>query len=177
MKSFHSEQPLIHILHRRMLDVTWEVLEMFIKMFIKAEHIPYSVNKLIKLDATHKSIQKPDKHLGVSRFSFPDLNKARLDKPCAGWISKFYTNLRTGYIRAGQKLLQLPLSNQTLRQLSVIDPSLLGHSRVLPRNQICWDKWPTEFEKDGPFQKIWGPGELPIYDSNGLSAFRQVEKT
>ena len=34
--------------------------------------------------------------------------------------------------------------------------------RVLPRNQIQWDKWPTEFEKDGPFQKIWGPSEIPI---------------
>ena len=49
--------------------------------------------------------------------------------------------------------------------------------RVLPRNQINWDKWPTELEKCGPFQKIWGPSELPIYDINGFSAFRQVEKT
>ena len=50
-------------------------------------------------------------------------------------------------------------------------------SRVLLRNQIHWDKWPTEFEKGGPFQKIWGPSGLPIYDANGLSAFRQVAKT
>ena len=49
--------------------------------------------------------------------------------------------------------------------------------RVLPRNQIHWDKWPTEFEKGGPFQKIWDPSELPIYDANGLLAFRQDEKT
>ena len=48
--------------------------------------------------------------------------------------------------------------------------------RVLPRNQIHWDKWPTELEKCGPFQKIWGPSELPIDDINGFSAFRQVEK-
>ena len=46
--------------------------------------------------------------------------------------------------------------------------------RVLPRYQIHWDKWPTEFEKDGPFQKIWGPCEIPIFDANGLSAFKQV---
>ena len=50
-------------------------------------------------------------------------------------------------------------------------------SRVLPRNQIHFDKWPTEFEKGGLFQKIWGTSELPTYDANGLSAFRQVEKT
>ena len=49
--------------------------------------------------------------------------------------------------------------------------------RVLPRNQIQWDKWPSELVKGGPFQKIWGPTELPIYDANGLAAFRQVEKT
>ena len=49
--------------------------------------------------------------------------------------------------------------------------------RVLPRNQIHWDKWPTEFEKGGPFQKLSGPSELPIYHVNGLPAFRQVEKT
>ena len=50
-------------------------------------------------------------------------------------------------------------------------------ARVLPRNQIHWDKWPSDIEKGGPFQKIWDPSELPIYDANGLSAFRQVEKT
>ena len=48
---------------------------------------------------------------------------------------------------------------------------------VLPRNQICCDKWPTELEKVGPFQKTWGPSEFPMYDAKGLSAFRQVEKT
>ena len=45
---------------------------------------------------------------------------------------------------------------------------------VLSRNLIRRDKWPTEFEKDGQFQKILGPSE---YDSNGLLTFRQVEKT
>ena len=48
---------------------------------------------------------------------------------------------------------------------------------VLPRNQIHWDKGPTEFAKSWPFQKIWSTSEHPIYDTNGLSAFRQVEKT
>ena len=43
--------------------------------------------------------------------------------------------------------------------------------RVLPKIQIHWDKWPTGFEKGGPFQKEWGPGELSIYDANGLSTF------
>ena len=49
--------------------------------------------------------------------------------------------------------------------------------RVLPKNQIHWDKWPTEFGKGGPFQKIWAPSELPIYNANGISAFRQLKKT
>ena len=44
--------------------------------------------------------------------------------------------------------------------------------RVLPRIQIHWDKWPTEFEKGGLFQKIWGPSELSIDDANGLLALR-----
>ena len=48
------------------------------------------------------------------------------------------------------------------------------HCRVLPRNQICLDKWPTEFEKDGPFQKIWGPRQLPIHDSGMV--FQHLDK-
>ena len=48
-------------------------------------------------------------------------------------------------------------------------------TRVLPRIQIQWHKWPTEFEKGGPFQKIWGPSELPTYDANDLSAFRHCK--
>ena len=47
-------------------------------------------------------------------------------------------------------------------------------SRVLSRSQIHWDKWSTECEKGGPFQKIWDPSDLPIYDVNGLSPFRQI---
>ena len=35
--------------------------------------------------------------------------------------------------------------------------------RVLPINQIHGDEWPIELEKGGPFHKIWGPSELPIY--------------
>ena len=55
--------------------------------------------------------------------------------------------------------------------------SLYSKSRVLPRNQIHRDEWPTEFEKGGPFKKLWGHSELSVYDANGLSTFRQVEKT
>ena len=57
------------------------------------------------------------------------------------------------------------------------DLKLEKMTRVLPRNQIHWDKGPTEFNKKWVIQKIWGPSELPIHDTNGLSAFRQVEKT
>ena len=74
----------------------------------------------------------------------------------------------------------------TLAVKVVLNPNTINHSsnlklssvnRVLPRNQIHWDKWLTEFEKGWRFQKIWGPSGLPIYDANSLSAFRQVEKT
>ena len=63
------------------------------------------------------------------------------------------------------------------QKMAVLRAFVFHKHRVLPRNQIHWDKWPTEFEKVGPFQKIRGASELPIYDANGLSAFRQVEKT
>ena len=46
-----------------------------------------------------------------------------------------------------------------------------GLTRVLPRIQIHRDKWPSGFEKDGPFQKILGPSELSISDAKALSAF------
>ena len=45
-------------------------------------------------------------------------------------------------------------------------------NRVLPRIQIHRDQWPTEFEKSGPFQKIWGRCEVHIFETNSLSAFR-----
>ena len=63
------------------------------------------------------------------------------------------------------------------KQFLLFTQSFLSYFRILARNQIHWDKWPTDFNKGGPFQKIWGPSELPVYDANGLSAFRQVEKT
>ena len=51
----------------------------------------------------------------------------------------------------------------------------LWMGRVLPRIQIHWEKWSTEFEKGGPFQKILDPNELPTYDANDLSAFRHCK--
>ena len=47
--------------------------------------------------------------------------------------------------------------------------------RVLSRNQIHWDKWPTGFEKSGPFPKIWGPSELSIYRQWFISIFMSWE--
>ena len=41
-----------------------------------------------------------------------------------------------------------------------------GIGKVLPRHQFHWDKWPSEFEKSGPFQKISGP---PCLDTGQLS--------
>ena len=35
-------------------------------------------------------------------------------------------------------------------------PPFVQKYRVLPRNQIHLNKWPTKFENGGPFQKIWG---------------------
>lgn len=75
MKAFQSEKHLIHTLHTRMLDVTRQ----FLGMFIKPEHIPDRVSKLVKLDVTDRDIQKTDRDLGVGKFAHVDMNKARLD--------------------------------------------------------------------------------------------------
>ena len=48
--------------------------------------------------------------------------------------------------------------------------------RVLSRNQIHCDKWPTELEKCVPFQKIWGPSELPIHDINGSQHLDKLKR-
>ena len=49
------------------------------------------------------------------------------------------------------------------------DPNVQSHVpdsiRDLPRHQIHWDNWPTEFEKMGHFRKYHGPMCLLIQDS------------
>ena len=126
VKSFQSESPVIHTLHRRMLDVTREVLG----MFVKPECIPDRVSELLKLDVTDSSIQKSDKDMNVGRYAYTDLNKARLDKTCRYWVKTLYSDLRKGYVVAAKKILQLPLSNKTLRRLSFLDPVLASHSQT-----------------------------------------------
>lgn len=59
MKKFQSEVPQIHLLHENMVGVT----KKFISLFIKPEHIPESVSKLMKLDVENTSIQKSDRYL------------------------------------------------------------------------------------------------------------------
>ena len=76
-------------------------------------------------------------------------------------------------------------SNWTVQYHTCVDEivsslSLIGFSRyacrVLPRNQIHWDKWPTGFEKVGHFRKYRALVNFP-YATNGWSALRQVGKT
>ena len=126
VKVFQSEKPLIHTLHREMFNITREILG----MFMKPEHISDSVREVLKLDVTDETLQKTDKELQVGRYAYVDLNKARLEKKNYHWVHSLYTNLRSGYIRAAQKLLKMPLGNQTLRKLSVLDPHLANHNQA-----------------------------------------------
>jgi hypothetical protein len=127
VKEFQSEKPLIHTLHSRMYDVTTELFS----FFIKPEYIPNSsVRKLLKVDVTDRGIQKSDKDLNVGKYAYADLNKARMDKACSHWVTSLYSRLRTGYIMAAKKLLQLPLDNKTIRLMSVLDPHMVGHNQT-----------------------------------------------
>ena len=45
---------------------------------------------------------------------------------------------------------------QLLLHFPAIKMKTILSTRVLSRNQIHWDKWPTKFEKGGLFQKIYG---------------------
>ncbi|KAH3831153.1 hypothetical protein DPMN_104415 [Dreissena polymorpha] len=102
-----------------MFDITRDLLG----MFILPEHIPNSITDLLKLDVTDRNIQKLDRDLGVGKYAFTDLNKARLDKRCKYWTAKLYTDLRTGFIMAAKKMLSPPLGNITLRRPAALDPN------------------------------------------------------
>lgn len=126
VKVFQSEKPLVHTLHREMYNITRQVLG----MFVKPEHIPESVRELLKLDFNDETLQKFDKELQVGRHAYVDLNKARLEKTKHHWVRTLYTDLRARYIAAAKKLLKMPLGNQTLRKLSVLDPHLANHNQA-----------------------------------------------
>lgn len=130
VKVFPSEKPLVHTLHREMFIITREILG----MFMKPEHISDSVREVLKLDVTDETLQKTDKELQVGRYAYVDLNKARLEKKNKHWVHHLYTNLRSGYITAAQKLLKMPLGNKTLMKLSVLDPIL--QTTTKPKNQL-----------------------------------------
>jgi hypothetical protein len=98
-------------------------------LFIKPEHIPESVSKLMKLDVENTSIQKSDRDLSVGQYAQPLLTKARMDKSQRYWIDVMSKKLRNGYIEAAKKILKLPLDNQTLRYTSVLDPAFHNHSQ------------------------------------------------
>ena len=126
VKVFHLEKPLMHTLHREIYSITREVFG----MFIKSENIPESVKELLKLDVSDESLQKSDKELQVGRYAYVDMNKARLEKKNHHWLCTLYTDLRAGYIAGATKLLKMPLGNQSLRKLSVLDPHLANHNQA-----------------------------------------------
>ncbi|XP_060560244.1 uncharacterized protein LOC132720200 [Ruditapes philippinarum] len=144
VKSFQAEKPLIHTLHSRMV----EIIEDLLGMFIKPEYIPDKVGQLLKLNVTDLSIQKADKNLGVGKYAYTELSKARLDKACHHWVSKLYENLRTGYVMAAKKILQMPIANKTIRILSVLDPHFVGHSQTENSFKIIAKKLPQVFTAD-----------------------------
>ncbi|XP_053384313.1 uncharacterized protein LOC128550116 [Mercenaria mercenaria] len=126
VKKFQAEVPQIHILHEQMVDIT----KTFLAMFIKPEHIPDNVSALVKLDVSDRSIQKTDRDLAVGIYAQSLITKARMDKAQRHWLELLFMNLRTGYVSAATKILQLPMKNKTIRCLSALDPELHGHSQV-----------------------------------------------
>ncbi|KAH3715330.1 hypothetical protein DPMN_058036 [Dreissena polymorpha] len=144
VKAFQAEKPLIHTLHTRMLEVTRQ----FLGMFIKPEHIPDRVSDLVKLDVNDREIQKADRDLGVGKFAHVDMKKARMDKSCQHWVTKFYSHLRTGYVMAAIKMLKMPLNNHTIRQMTVLDPALVGHSQVEQAMKNLGKKMPQVLSKE-----------------------------
>ncbi|XP_052816458.1 uncharacterized protein LOC128243033 isoform X1 [Mya arenaria] len=126
VKQFQSEKPLIHTLHTRMTEVATELLG----MFMKPEKIPDSITKLMKLDVTDRTLQKPDRGIGVGKYAYTELNKARIDKSCRHWVQNLYANLRHGYVMAAKKMLKMPIDNKTLRWMTALDPDLGNHSQT-----------------------------------------------
>ena len=126
VKQFQSEKPLIHTLHTRMTEVATELLG----MFMKPEKIPDSITKLMKLDVTDRTLQKPDRGIGVGKYAYTELNKARIDKSCRHWVQNLYANLRHGYVMAAKKMLKMPIDNKTLRWMTALDPDLVNHSQT-----------------------------------------------
>ena len=51
-------------------------------------------------------------------------------------------------------LIFYPICVNKKGKLLFFPQCFLPFLRVLPRDQIHWDKWLTEFQKGGPFQKI-----------------------
>ena len=64
IKSFQAEKPLMHTLLVNMLNVTTEILG----MFILPEQIPDKVKDIGALDVTDRNIQKSDTELAVERM-------------------------------------------------------------------------------------------------------------
>lgn len=144
VKVFQTEKPMIHCLHGKIVEVTQNVLS----LFVKPEFISDSVSTLKKLDVTNKDIQKKDKDLGVGKFALADLNKARLDKSCHHWVSQFYNNLRTGYVMAAKKILKMPIENKTIRYMSVLDPYFVGHTQTEQALKSLAEKMPQALGKE-----------------------------
>ena len=144
IKAFQTEKPVIHTLHRKMLDVTKQLLG----MFIKPECIPDRVSQLLKLDVEDRNLQKPDKDLAVGKYAYTELNKARVDKGCSHWVTNLYSSLRTSYVMAAKKILQMPLNNKVIRLASVLDPDLIGHSQVESSMKKLGEEIPTLFCKE-----------------------------
>ena len=69
---FQSEKPLVHMLHREMVNITRKT----IGVFIKQEFISDSVREVLKLDVSDKTLQRTDKELLVGQYANENLDKA-----------------------------------------------------------------------------------------------------
>jgi hypothetical protein len=122
IKLFQSEEPLVHLQHVKMFQVTRE----FLLLFMKPQALPKtSVKKLLQVNVGKAEHQLHRNNLYVGQYCFPEVQKAKIEKSKNLWLTDFLQALKTGYQLAGKYLLQnLPLQNRTLQLLSSLDPEL-----------------------------------------------------
>ncbi|KAG1679720.1 hypothetical protein GQR58_012860 [Nymphon striatum] len=120
---FELKKPMIHKLYDRQAELFQE----FLGLFIKPEELEHKTLKQLK----EMDIDKADLLSKKSMFIGFSTEKAlqQLDEISAG---QFLTKAQTAFKAcAGYMQKKLPLTNATLRRLSAIDPTAVGHSLTL----------------------------------------------
>lgn len=146
IKMFQAEEPLLHVQHVKMFQLTRE----FLILFMQPQEVPkVSVKKLLKVDIGNEEKQLHNHNLYLGQFCFPEMQKARREKSKNPWLMKFLKDVRTGYQLAGKYLLQnLPLQNKTLKLMSSLDPELRVMDTTMTSLESLGDLLPNVISED-----------------------------